>query len=273
MDIYKGYKTLQGTTDEINQAMENIDYSQWNINEYLLIENTDDGSQKELRFNGFDFIPLKLPSSKYIKAKNALQRCALDALANPDITVVAILGLPGSGKSFLATQMALYAVKEKGFQSKILGVREPLGEGRELGFLPGDFESKNSIWTLPIVQQLHGEEWELRQLKDQGVIDFNIPTYMKGTSYSSTVLIIDEAEDLTEKQIRLIGTRVGMGSRIFFDGDHKQSASNNSYHSPLIRMCNYLKGNPLFACVMLQEDVRSETSKLFAELFEKEKTD
>ena len=47
--------------------------------------------------------------------------------------------------------MALYAVKEKGWQSHILGVREPLGEGRELGYLPGDFEAKNGVWTLPLV--------------------------------------------------------------------------------------------------------------------------
>ena len=90
MDIYKGYQLLRGNTEEINAAMENIDFSNWNTNEYLLIQNTDDGSEREMRFNGFDFVSLKLPPSKYIKAKNALQRCALDALVNPEITVVAI---------------------------------------------------------------------------------------------------------------------------------------------------------------------------------------
>jgi len=166
-----------------------------------------------------------LPSSKYIKGKNSLQRCALDMLANKDITVCAILGQYGSGKSYLAMQMALWAVKEKGWQSHILGVREPLGEGRELGFLPGDFEAKNGVWTLPLIQQLDGKEWEVEQLKQQGIIDFNIPTYMKGTSYADTVLVVDEAEDLTEKQIRLIGTRVGANSKIIFDGDYRQSAT------------------------------------------------
>lgn len=162
--------------------------------------------------------------------------------------------------------MALYATKEKGIQTHILGVREPLGEGRELGYLPGSFESKNEVWTLPLVQQLDGKEWELEQLKQQGILDFNIPTYMKGTSYAQTCIVVDEAEDLTEKQIRLIGTRVGKDSRIFFDGDYRQAVGDFN-NSPLLKMCNLLKGNPLFACVTLEEDVRSETSKLFANLF------
>lgn len=267
-DIYNGYKKISGTSQEINDYMSNINLGVWNINEYLIIENTEDGKSTEMRFDGYNFVPLKLPSSKYIKGKNSLQRCALDMLANKDITVCAILGQYGSGKSYLAMQMALWMVKEKGWQSHILGVREPLGEGRELGFLPGDFEAKNGVWTLPLIQQLDGKEWEVEQLKQQGIIDFNIPTYMKGTSYADTVLVVDEAEDLTEKQIRLIGTRVGANSKIIFDGDYRQSATQST-ESPLLKMCATFKGNPLFACITLEEDVRSETSRLFANLFQK----
>lgn len=82
--------------------MENINTAIWNCNEYLLIQNTDDDSEKEMRWDGSKFVALKLPPSKYIKGKNALQRCALDMLNNPNITVCAILGEYGSGKSFLA---------------------------------------------------------------------------------------------------------------------------------------------------------------------------
>ena len=118
--------------------MEDMDLSKWSINEYLIIENTDDGTSKEMRFDGENFVALKLPSSKYIKAKNSLQRCALDILNNPDITIAAILGGYGSGKTYLSMQMALYNVREKGRASKILGVRETMGEGKEIGFLPGE---------------------------------------------------------------------------------------------------------------------------------------
>ena len=262
-----GSKLIIGTTKEINEYMENIDCNVWYVNEYLLIKNTDDNSEKEMRWDGNKFVALRLPPSKFMKGKNALQRCALDMLNNKDITVCVVLGTYGSGKSFLVSRMADYCVREKGWQSKICFVREPWGEGREEGYLKGDFEEKNNIWTLPIKQQFEGQEYEVDRMKDQGIIEFNIPTYMKGTTYPYTVMVIDEAEDLSEKQIRLIGTRIGEGGRLFWNGDYRQSLLDDSLSNPLLRMCDALKGNRLFACITLDEDVRSETSRLFADIF------
>ena len=267
-NIYKGFKTIRGNSDIINKYMESIDYNDWSVNEYLIIENTDDNTSKEMRFDGEKFVNLKLPSSKFIKGKNSLQRCALDILMNPDITIAAILGGYGSGKTFLSMQMALYNVVEKGNQAKILGVREVLGEGKEVGYLKGDFDSKTELFFLPLVQQLNGGEFELESLKQRGVIDTNIPFYMKGTTYNNTIIVVDEAEDLSEKQIRLIGTRLGENSKIYLAGDYKQSVVNTGTNNALIKMCNQFKGNKNFGCIYLGEDVRSETSKLFAEIFD-----
>lgn len=267
-NIYKGYKTIKGTSEQINIAMENMDFSDWNINEYLIIQNIDDDSEKEMRFDGEKFVSLKLPSSKFIKAKNSLQRCALDILNNQDITIAAILGGFGSGKTHLSMQMALYNVNEKGYQSKILGVRSPQGEGKEVGFLPGDLNSKVEGFFEPLTQQLNGGEFELESLKQRGVLETNIPFYMKGTTYNDTILVVDEAEDLDEKQIRLVGTRVGSNSKIYFAGDYKQSVINTTTNNALVKMCNEFKGNKQFATIYLGEDVRSSTSKMFANLFE-----
>ena len=266
-NIYKGYKVVHGNSNTINEYMNSIDFSDWSVNEYLIIENTDDGTSKEMRFDGEKFVNLKLPSSKFIKGKNSLQRCALDILMNPDITIAAILGGYGSGKTFVSMQMALYNVVEKGNQSKILGVREVLGEGKEVGYLKGDFDSKTELFFLPLVQQLNGGEFELESLKQRGVIDTNIPFYMKGTTYNNTIIVVDEAEDLTEKQIRLIGTRLGENSKIYLAGDYNQSVINTGTNNALVKMCNQFKGNKNFGCIYLGEDVRSETSKLFAEIF------
>ena len=267
-NIYKGYKIIKGTSEQINIAMENMDFSDWNINEYLIIQNIDDDSEKEMRFDGEKFVSLKLPSSKFIKAKNSLQRCALDILNNQDITIAAILGGFGSGKTHLSMQMALYNVNEKGYQSKILGVRSPQGEGKEVGFLPGDLNSKVEGFFEPLTQQLNGGEFELESLKQRGVLETNIPFYMKGTTYNDTILVVDEAEDLDEKQIRLVGTRVGSNSKIYFSGDYKQSVINTTTNNALVKMCNEFKGNKQFATIYLGEDVRSSTSKMFANLFE-----
>lgn len=268
-NMYKGYKTLTGNTDTINQFLCDKDYiDSFVINEYVLIYNTDTDSESEMRFDGQQFVPLKLPPSRYIKAKNSLQRCALDMLNNPNITICAVLGGYGSGKSYLAMQMALYAVKEKGWQSKIVGIREPQGEGLDVGYLKGDFEEKTDNFFLPLTQQLDGGEIELEKLKYQGILESTIPFYLKGQTFPSSVLLVDEAEDLSEKQIRLVGTRVGENSKIIFDGDYKQAIGNNSKTNPLVRMCNELKGNEKFACIYLDEDVRSSTSKLFTNIFE-----
>ena len=268
-EIYKGYQVIHGSTEKINSVMADIDYSKWYTNEYLIIENTDDGTSKEMRFDGTSFVPLKLPSSRFIKGKNSLQRCALDIMNNQDITIAAILGGYGSGKTFLSMQMALYNVQEKGRASRILGVREVVGEGKEIGYLPGDVEDKVGRFFEPLIQSLNGGEFELQGLKMSGVLDTNVPFFMKGTTYNNTIILCDEAEDLSESQIRLIGTRLGQDSKIYLAGDYKQSLLRKTVNNPLVKMCNEFKGNEKFACIYLGEDVRSETSKMFADLFTK----
>ena len=268
MDFYKGYKRIEGDSEYINLMLSPENYKDWCINEYAIIRNTDTKQEFEMRFTGDKFVNLKLPNSKYIKGKNAEQRCALDALNNDDITAVAILGTYGSGKSFLSTKMGLYRVQEKGTQARILCVREAWGEGKEIGYLPGDMSDKIGMFLTPFIQQLDGGEIEYEKLVRQEILSANVLYYMKGTTYNETVMLCDEAEDLTEKQIKLVGTRVGTNSKIYFSGDYKQSLLDSTEFNPLLRMCEKLKGNPLFACVYLSEDVRSETSKMFADLFD-----
>lgn len=266
--IYKGYKEITGTSEQINDYLSHYNVDDWNINEYLIINNTDDGSTKEMRFDGASFVSLKLPPSKYIKGKNALQRCALDALMN--FGIVAILGLFGSGKSYLCTKMGLYHVLEKGTCAKMVCVRETRGEGEQQGYLPGSLEEKIAPFNFPIAQQLDGGEWEMEKLKSSGQLEFQVPYYMKGTTYNETVMVVDEAEDLKEAQIRLIGTRIGQSAKVYFSGDFRQSVINKTTDNALIRMCNELKGDPDFACVCLEEDVRSSISKKFAYMFTKD---
>ena len=242
MDFYKGYKRIEGDSNYINEMLSPDNYKNWCINEYAIIKNIETGQESEMRFTGNQFVNLKLPDSKYIKGKNAEQRCALDALNND--------------------------VQEKGTQAKILCVREAWGEGKEIGFLPGDMSDKIGMFLTPFIQQLDGGELEYERLVRQEILSANVLYYMKGTTYDETVMLCDEAEDLTEKQIKLVGTRVGKNSKIYFSGDYKQSLLDSSEFNPLLRMCGKLKDNPLFACVYLTEDVRSETSKMFADLFD-----
>lgn len=266
--MYTGYQTIYGDTYDINCIMSDPDFSKdFAVNEYLLITNKDDGTTKEMRFDGAAFVPLRLPPARVIKAKNSLQRCALDLLNNPLISTVAILGPAGSGKTYEAMRMALYHIKEKGTQSKVFGVRNPKGQGTAVGYLPGTLEDKTDAFFLPLAQQLDGGEFELERLKQMGTLEASIPYYLKGLSFNDTIVVADEAEDFSKEEIVLIGTRIGQGSRLFMVGDYKQSVADRSESNPLVLMCKQLRGNPLFGCIFLDEDVRSETSKMFAALF------
>lgn len=266
-EFYKGYKKVRGDSESINKFMESIQPGQFHVNEYLILENTETGKATEMRYTENGFVALKLPESKFIKGKNSLQRCALDLLNNKDIPIVSIMGCYGSGKTFLATQASIYQVKHKGNQSRILGVREPKGEGAQIGYLAGSFQDKTKFFFLPLEQQLEGGMFELNELMQRGVLETNIPYYMKGTTYRDAIILVDEAEDLSESQLRLVGTRLGEGSRVFFSGDYSQSIQNKSMTNPLVKMCEELKGQPLFGCICLDDDVRSSASKLFANLF------
>lgn len=264
---YMGYRLFSGDEDDFISYMANKEDEAWNVNEYLVFENTNTGCFLEMRFDGEKFVQLRLPPSSVVKAKTPLQRCALDMLMNDDITVAAIMGGYGSGKTFLATQMAVHNVVKRNKQEKIVGIREPRGEGKDVGFLPGTFSEKTGQFFTPLAQQMSGGQYMVDDLMRRGVLETNIPFYMKGTTYKDSILVVDEAEDLNEQQLRLVGTRLGENSRIFFSGDYEQSLLDTSKSNPLVRMCNEFKGDKKFACIYLDEDVRSETSKMFSRLF------
>ena len=270
-EVYKGYRELSGDTAFINDLFCDIQEgnTKYNFvtNEYLILTNTDLNNVSEYRFDGKHFLDLKLPPSKVIKGLNSHQRCALDLLNNKDIGIKALLGNYGSGKTYLAMMMALYQVQDKGNYGKILAIREPVGEGVEIGFLKGTFEDKTECFFRPLAQCLKGGEMELQNLINFGVLENNIPRNLKGTTFHDTWMIVDEAEDLSEKQIKMIGTRLGKNSVISFCGDYNQAIKNANSSNPLVRMCKELKGDVDFGCMVLPEDVRSELSKKFADLF------
>ena len=188
-------------------------------------------------------------------------------LNNQNITICAILGSPGSGKSYLSINYGLYAIKEKGYQNGIITIREPVSSGRESGYLPGSLEEKIGLYFKPIEEQLDYKEFELNSLRQREQFENITPHYIKGRTLSNQFVICEEAEDLTEKQIRLIGTRIAEGSRIVLSGDYKQSELINTQNNALVKMCNYFKGRNNFSCIYLEDDVRSETSKMFAHMY------
>jgi len=263
---YKGFIELNLNSDEITELFDNPNNSNYKFieNQYVIINEKGKRKSQEFRYSNGNLERLKLPDSKYIKGKNAQQRCTLDLLNNKDIPIKIIAGTYGSGKTHLTTKMGLYHVFEKGNYGTILLLRNPLGSGEEIGFLKGDKEEKIGDFFKCIEQYI-----DVSITKDKNINEYikkDIPFYIKGMSYGSTYVFVDEAEDMNLNILKLIGSRIESDSCVIFCGDYKQSEPKYKNNNGLYQLIEKLKGNPLVGIVVLSEDIRSEASKVFVDI-------
>lgn len=271
-DVYQGYRFVDMSEQEMAYFYNNMGKNIYDllINEYIIIRDQNQKTVDKYRWDGFCHMPLKMPrwdkKDKQVYPENDLQECALDLLNNPDIHVKFILGTYGSGKTFLATKIAVHKLKEKGEHAKIMVIRNPIGSGEEVGFLPGDLDEKTQGFFEPIIQHLEGGEQEADEMIMKGELVKRIPFYMKGLTVDDTFMLVDEAEDLNEKQIKLVGTRIGENTTAAFVGDINQAEGKYVYDNGLFKAVEALKGKPRVGIIVLDMDVRSEASKLFADM-------
>jgi len=134
-------------------------------------------------------------------------------------------GVAGTGKSFLALYRALYDVLDKNtIYKKIIILRSAVGS-RDIGFLPGDEEEKSAVYQAPYQQlckDLLGRYDAYTRLKEQRVLDFMLSSFVRGTTYDRTIIIVDEIQNLSYNELYAIITRVGIDSKILFCGDTRQ---------------------------------------------------
>lgn len=272
LDVYQGYKFVDMTENEMSYFYGNLDQNTYGLltNQYIIVRDKAQRTVDKYRWDGNKHVKLKLPrwgdKKKQVKPENDLQECALDLLANKDIPIKFILGTYGSGKTFLNTKVALHSVLEVGNQAKIMVVRNPIGTGEEIGFLKGDKDDKTAGFFKPIIQHLEGGELQAETMEKSGQLLKEIPYYMKGLSVDETFMLVDEAEDLNVKLIKLIGTRIGQNSVVSFSGDINQAEEKYIHDNGLVRAIEALKGKKEVGIVVLDIDVRSEASKLFADI-------
>lgn len=268
--IYNGYEEVYLSNEEFLAV---FDMYQNGVNPYGLIENQYliihcDGKTTEYVYRNGELKSLKLP--KGIKALNAKQRCVLDLLENEDIPIKVICGVYGTGKTYLSINVAVNKVTKsaKSNFGKIFMVRQPYGEGDEIGFLKGTKEDKIQDFFNPIADNIEGGEFKMEVMMREGQLEADIPFYMKGRSLASTIVLVDEAEDLTMKQIKLLGSRIAEKSNIVFMGDWKQAAGKYEWNCGLVQFIKHVKENPspLIGVMVMDEDVRSSASKYFADI-------
>lgn len=158
---------------------------------------------------------------KNIQAKTLGQRHYVSMIRKNDM--VFGVGPAGTGKTYLAVVMAVSALKE-GRVQRIVLTRPAVEAGESLGFLPGDLKEKVDPYLRPIYDALHdvlGVEHTAR-LMERGTIEVAPLAYMRGRTLDDAFVILDEAQNTTEEQIKMFVTRLGFGSKMVVNGDLTQ---------------------------------------------------
>ncbi|MFC6181917.1 PhoH family protein [Lactiplantibacillus daowaiensis] len=156
-----------------------------------------------------------------IRVKNFGQRQYVQAVGKSDITFG--IGPAGTGKTYLAVVMAIAALK-RGDVEKIILTRPAVEAGESLGFLPGDLKEKVDPYLRPIYDALYdiyGAE-HTQRLMDRGVIEIAPLAYMRGRTLDHAFVILDEAQNTTNAQMKMFLTRLGFGAKMIVNGDISQ---------------------------------------------------
>ncbi|WP_313232390.1 PhoH family protein [Tissierella praeacuta] len=179
-------------------------------------------------------------SGKSIKPKTLGQKRYLDSIRKNDI--VFGIGPAGTGKTYLAMAMAVQSFKNKEV-NRIILTRPAVEAGESLGFLPGDLQEKVDPYLRPIYDALFdilGAESYAKYM-EKGLIEVAPLAYMRGRTLDSSYVILDEAQNTTNEQMKMFLTRLGFGSKAIITGDITQIDLSKGKESGLKTISNVLK--------------------------------
>ncbi|UQS83541.1 PhoH family protein [Bombilactobacillus thymidiniphilus] len=182
-------------------------------------------------------------NGKPIRVRNLGQRNYAKAILKNDITFG--IGPAGTGKTYLAVVMAVAALK-KGQVKKLILTRPAVEAGENLGFLPGDLKEKVDPYLRPIYDALYailGTE-HTNRLLERGVIEIAPLAYMRGRTLDEAFVLLDEAQNTTQEQMKMFLTRLGFGSKMVVNGDPTQIDLPRHSHSGLLQVNGLLRNLP-----------------------------
>ena len=246
------------------------------INGYYILKN---GKSSSLAFYNEQTLQIDRIEKGFvygIKPKNAEQAFAIHALMNPNVKLVALQGVAGTGKTLLALATALE--QNKSFNQVILARPIVPLSNKEIGYLPGDANDKigpymEPLWdNLKFIKSQFGETEKkhkaILDMQQSGKIIITPLAFIRGRSLSNIMFIIDEAQNLTPHEIKTIITRAGDNTKIVFTGDVNQIDTPylDEHSNGLAYLVDRLKGQSLFTHVNLEKGERSELANLANDL-------
>lgn len=303
-EFYTGYCELEMPSEDIDKIYSEkglilptqLDFEVY-PNEFLHIKSNNKPNHEVLaRFDGKKIVPLKYCNHTAwgLSPINMEQKMAFELLMDPNIHFVSITGGAGSGKTILSTAVALQKVIEEKVYRKIVFVRPVVPAGNDIGYLPGTEEEKLRPWMgsfydaienlmdyketnkKPSKKEKNNMDIEekscfnvdefIELFRKQGVIETKTLTYMRGRTFSNTLVIVDEAQEITPHLAKLMLTRAGNDSKFVFIGDPSDNQIDNTLvdakSNGLVYAVEKMKPFEITGHVTLKQVERSPLAKL-----------
>jgi PhoH-like ATPase len=226
----------------------------------------------------FVLLSQSVPEAWGLRPRSKEQRFALELLLDPDISVIALDGRAGTGKTILAIAAGLEQVVEENRFERLAVYRPLVPVGRaDVGFLPGGLDEKLDPWMAAIHDAVvaltdRGSSHDARNLVDElttrGQLSLESVTFLRGRSLQRQFVVIDEAQNLEPTTLRTILTRVGDGTKVIFTGDTSQIDAPylGEFNNALSVLASAFAGQRCFGHITLTACERSDVASLAAEL-------
>ena len=283
---HAGWVTLDATHEAIDDLytagavacslLDGVDHLQ--ENGFAVMRN---GSQSALARRVDDelvLLPHSAPEAWGLRARSKEQRFALELLLDPDVSVVALDGRAGTGKTLLAIAAGLEQVVEQRRYERLAVYRPLVPVGRaDVGFLPGGLDEKLDPWMSAIHDAIvaltdqrsaHDAHRLVDELVGRNQLSLESVTFLRGRSLHRQIVVVDEAQNLEPTTLKTVLTRIGEGTKVIFTGDTSQidapylGESNNA----LAVLIQAFGGQTCFGHVTLTACERSTVASLAAEL-------
>jgi len=279
------------------------------LNEYVLLKSEENKLMPARHMGEGCFVRLCIPASLAmprgieLRPANAGQQCFLDALLDPEISLITCYGQAGTGKTIMAVAAGLYMTTQKQFNGMTVS-RPVVAMGDTLGFLPGTLNEKMHPWLQSIYDAFevllpinslrvenkprpnsdrkhqkppaphaggNGQHTAVKpyeQLIERGLLEIEALCYIRGRSIPNRFFVLDEAQQLTPLEAKTVVTRMSKGSKLVMVGDPAQIDNPyvDSRSNGLVHTRNRLRGQRITAHISLTKGERSDLAELGAKL-------
>jgi phosphate starvation-inducible PhoH-like protein len=264
----EGVKKAKSIVNELlHLSMNNNTITEQNVN-YILSMSLE--NRENVLAGLEDDLICHTITGKPVKPKTLGQKAYVDAMKNK--MIVFGIGPAGTGKTYLAMAMAVTAFRNEEV-SRIILTRPAIEAGEKLGFLPGDLQSKIDPYLRPLydaLYQIMGAE-SFQKNMEKGLIEVAPLAYMRGRTLDNAFIILDEAQNTTQSQMKMFLTRIGFGSKVVVTGDASQKDLPSGTKSGLDIALKILKDvDEIGFCELTSKDVvRHPLVQKIVEAYEK----